>query len=124
MWPRWVSVFVGGWLAMSAWILQEPVPARWIQFATGAAIFLVAIVAMGMVGARRLNTLLGLGAAVTPFVLGMQQPAAGVNLLACGLVALVASLVPWNPRDHRIAPASTPASARSRRGPMHSFRVR
>jgi hypothetical protein len=79
---------------MSAWILQETAAARWVQFSTGAAIFLVAIVAMGMARARRLNTVLGLGAAVTPFVLGLQHPAVGMNLVACGLVALVASLVP------------------------------
>jgi hypothetical protein len=40
------------------------------------------------------GTGLGLGAAVTPFALGMPQAAAGTNLLVSGVVALVASLVP------------------------------
>lgn len=91
---RWVSVLVGGWLAMSAWLLPEGLEVRWIQFVAGAAIFLVAVVAMGVRRARLLNTAVALVAVLTPFVLGMRQVGAGANLVASGLVALGASLVP------------------------------
>ena len=112
---RWVSVVVGGWLAVSAWLLPEQEPARWIQFTAGCAIFVIAILAMGMVRARRLNTVLGLGAAITPFVLGMHQAVAGLNLLASGIVALGASLIPPVAAPARPGRSAT-SPARWRRG--------
>lgn len=96
--PRWLSALVGIWLATTAWLLPAPEAARWIQFVAGGAIFLVGMLAMGIGRARRVNTFLGLGVALIPFLLGMHQVVSGVNLLGSGLVTVGASLVPPSSR--------------------------
>ncbi len=63
----------------------------------GFAIFLVAFIAMGSVGIRRVNTLLGAWAALSPFVLVYRDPVPGWTAIAAGLVVVVASLWPDRP---------------------------
>ncbi len=68
----------------------------------GFAIFLVSFVAMGSVGARRLNTLLGGWALLSPWVLVYRDPVPGWANAAAGLVVIVASLWPDRPPARRL----------------------
>ncbi len=92
--PRWVSVVVGGWLFVSAWIFPAPPEVRGIQCVAGAMIFLLAFVAMGVRRARRWNTLLAACVVLVPFLFALHAAVTGLNQIASGLVAMGASLVP------------------------------
>ncbi len=97
--PRWVSVVVGGWLFVSAWILPAPPEARGVQCVAGALIFLLAFVAMGVHRARRWNTILGACVVLVPFLLALHSAVTGLNQIASGLVAMGASLLPEPTRE-------------------------
>jgi hypothetical protein len=91
---RWVNVVAGGWLFISAWLLPEPTWQRINQGLLGMGIFLVAFVAMAYSRCRLVNTLLGLWATVSPFILALAASLAAVNQEAFGFVVLTASLWP------------------------------
>ncbi len=92
---RWVNV-VMSLLMVSAGLLGQGAE-RTNNLVVGFAIFLVAFVAMGSVGIRRVNTLLGAWAALSPFVLVYRDPVPGWTAIAAGLVVVVASLWPDRP---------------------------
>jgi hypothetical protein len=92
---RWVNVVMS--LSVVAAGLLGRGAERTNNLVVGFAIFLVAFVAMGSVGIRRLNTALGVWAALSPFVLAYRDPAPGWIAIAAGLVVVVASLWPDRP---------------------------
>jgi len=91
---RWVNVVVGSWLFISAWLLPASTWQRINQGLLGMAIFFVAFLAMAYLRCRLVNTLLGIWAIVSPFVLALAASLAAVNQVAFGFVVLVASLWP------------------------------
>ncbi len=93
---RWVNV-AASLLMVCAGLLGRGAE-RTNNLVVGFAIFLVAFVAMGSVGIRRLNTALGAWAALSPFVLAYRDPVPGWTAIAAGLVVVVASLWPDRPR--------------------------
>jgi hypothetical protein len=92
---RWVNV-VMSLLMVGAGLLGRGAE-RANNLVVGFAIFLVAFVAMGSVGIRRINTLLGVWAASAPFVLAYRDPVPGWTAIVAGLVVVVASLWPDPP---------------------------
>jgi uncharacterized membrane protein YhhN len=101
---RWINVVMS--LSMVATALLGRGAERTNSLVVGFAIFLVAFVAMGSVGIRRLNTALGVWAALSPFVLVYRDPVPGWTAIAAGLVVVVASLWPDRPAprpERRIA---------------------
>lgn len=99
---RWVNV-VMSLLMVAAGLLGQGAE-RASNVLVGFAIFLVAFVAMGSVGIRRLNTVLGVWAALSPFVLAYRDPVPGWTALAAGLVVVVASLWPDPPPRRAVRP--------------------
>ena len=91
---RWVSASAGIWMFVSAALLPGTPWQRAAQSLLGMVAFLVAIVAMAYSGFRRINTALAFLAILIPFVEALPANAASLNLLASGMVVLVASLWP------------------------------
>ncbi len=89
---RWINV------AMSMLLVGTGVAARGAERANGLAlglsIFFVAFLAMGLPRLRRVNTLLGAWAALSPFALAYRDDVAGWTALGAGIVVVVASLWP------------------------------
>ena len=102
---RWVNV-VMSLLVVAAGLLGRGAE-RANNLVVGFAIFLVAFIAMGSVGIRRLNTALGVWAALSPFVLVYRDPVPGWTAIAAGLVVVVASLWPDRPAPRRAHHAAT-----------------
>src|SRR5512138_3129722 len=102
MQTRWVNVLMSVVL-VCAGIAARGDPEQANNLVLGLSIFLVAFLAMGAVRVRRLNTLLGAWAVLSPFVLGYRDPAPGWIDVAAGLVVVVASL--WPDRPGRLHPA-------------------
>jgi hypothetical protein len=92
---RWVNVVMS--LLLVAGGLLGRGAERANDLVVGFAVFLVAFVAMGSVGIRRVNTLLGVWAVLSPFVLAYPDPVPGWTAIAAGLVVVVASLWPDPP---------------------------
>ncbi len=104
---RWVNVAMS--LLMVCAGLVGRGAERTNNLVVGFAIFLVAFVAMGSVGIRRVNTILGVWAALSPFVLVYPDPVPGWTAIGAGLVVVVASLWPDPPprRLHPLHPRTT-----------------
>ncbi len=99
---RWFSALGGVWLCLSAPLLAHSRNELTNGVFTGIAIFLVACFATAASGLRRMNTLLGLWAVASPFALGYHDRAVGLDLIAVGVLVLVASLRgPHVARDRR-----------------------
>jgi hypothetical protein len=98
---RWVNVVAGAWLFASAWLFTEAAWLRLAQALLGMAVFLVAFAAMALARLRRINSAAALVAMVLPFALALPSGAAADNLLATGLVILVATLWPAAARLRR-----------------------
>ena len=91
---RWINVCAGAWLFASAGILHPTRAALANQLVLGLAILLVAFLAMGVDRFRVINTALGMGAIVSPFLLGYESSAAAFNDVAVGLVVYAVSMWP------------------------------
>ncbi len=104
---RWVNVSMSLLLVGTGLLGQGA--ERTNNLVVGFAIFLVAFIAMGSVGIRRVNTLLGAWAALSPFVLAYRHPIPGWTAIGAGLVVVVASLWPDPPprRLHPLHPRTT-----------------
>ncbi|HEX9053234.1 MAG TPA: hypothetical protein VF841_22080 [Anaeromyxobacter sp.] len=92
---RWVNV------AMSLLLVFAGLFGRGAEQASdlgvGLTIFLVAFLAMAGVGFRRLNTVLGTWAVLSPFVFAYPDRVPGWTAILAGLVVIVASLWPDRP---------------------------
>lgn len=91
---RWVSAVAGTWLFISSAVLFAPAWERVNEGFVGVAIFLTAFVAMAYTRFRLVNTVLGLWAVLSPFILALAASAAAVSQVAAGLVVFTASLWP------------------------------
>ncbi len=105
---RWVNAVMGV-LVVCAGLLGQGAE-RTNNLVVGFAIFLVSFVAMGSVGARRLNTALGAWALFSPWVLVYRDAAPGWANVAAGLVVIVASLWPDRSPARRLPPAGARAA--------------
>lgn len=98
-WQDWLNMLLGAWLFASPWLLQyaDDLPrAAWSAWISGAAIVLFAAVALYIPKAvdEIANALLGIGVAVSPWVLGFAANRdVTTNALLVG--ALVALLAIW-----------------------------
>ncbi len=102
---RWVNVALGMWLFVSAWLFAVEPGELANNIFLGLAIFLVAFMAMGVEGFRKVNTVLGLWAVVSPFLLGYGDGGGALNDVVVGVLVISASL--WRPQArpgaHRLA---------------------
>ncbi len=105
---RWINVLMA-LLLVSTGVLARGAE-RADNLALGLSIFFVAFLAMGVAGARRLNTALGAWAAFSPFVLAFRDPAPGWTDVAAGIVVVVASLWPDRPRARPLGERVTRAA--------------
>jgi len=103
---RWINAVAGAWLFVSAWLLPGAATVRINETVVGLLAFVVAILAMGVQGARRANTVLGLWAISSPFVFAFPASPAALNQVATGLVIFTASLWPAHSDLRRGHPAS------------------
>ncbi len=97
---RWVNVVMSVLLVGAGFLGTGAERAN--NLVLGFAVFFVAFVAMASVGARRLNTMLGAWAMLSPFVLTYRDEAPGWVNVAVGLVIVVASLWPDRPPARRV----------------------
>ncbi len=107
MQSRWVNVLMSVVLVCTGLAVRGD-PEQANNLVLGLSIFLVAFLAMAAVRLRRLNTLLGAWAVLSPFILAYRDPAPGWIDVAAGLVVVVASL--WPDRPGRLDPARTHAA--------------
>ena len=105
---RWVAV--GASLLLVATGIAAPGAERANGLALGLSIFFVAFLAMGLPRLRRVNTVLGAWAVISPFALAYRDDVAGWSVLVAGVVVVMASL--WPDR----APAGHLPAARPRSG--------
>jgi hypothetical protein len=105
---RWVNVVMGLVLFCTGVAARGGVE-RANGLALGLSVFLVAFLAMA-VRVRRVNTLLGAWAALSPFVLAYRDPVPGWIDVATGVVVVVASLWPDRPREPRARAARAGAA--------------
>ncbi len=103
---RWVNAALGIWLFLAAWLFAGEPGELANNLFLGLAVFLFSFMAMGIDGFRRLNTVLGLWAVVSPFLLGYGDYPGAVNDVIVGILVIAASL--WTPerevpRQHRLA---------------------
>jgi hypothetical protein len=105
---RWVNV------AMSAVLVGIGLAAggdeRASDLALGVSLFVLAFLAMALPRVRRVNTLLGAWAAISPFALAYRDPVRGWIDVAAGVVVVVASLWPDRPSPRRWEAARQPAA--------------
>ncbi len=102
---RWVNAVMGLLLVCTGVAAQGTEQANGL--AIGLCVFVLAFLAMGLPRLRRVKTLLGAWAVLSPFALGYRDDVAGWTVLLAGIVVVVASLWP----DH--APTShLPAAGR------------
>lgn len=98
-WQDWVNIVLGAWLLMAPWALgfAEPQgPAAWTAWALGAAVIIFATTAVYVPKAweEGINTLLGLGLAVSPWALGFaDHETATSNAVIVGI--LIAAFAIW-----------------------------
>src|SRR5512138_1931997 len=104
MQTRWVNVLMSVVL-VCAGIAARGDPEQANNLVLGLSIFLVAFLAMAAARLRRLNTLLGAWAVLSPFILAYRAPVQGWIDVAAGAVVVVASLWPDRPgRLHEARP--------------------
>lgn len=103
---RWINVVMGMWLVSTAIAARGAERANGL--ALGLSIFVVAFLAMGLPRLRRVNTLLGAWAVLSPFALGYRDDVAGWSVLGAGIVVVVASLWPDRARAGHLPAARPP----------------
>lgn len=98
-WQDWVNVVLGAWLVISPWALgfADPEgPASWSAWVLGAAVVIFAASAVYIPKAweEGINILLGLGLAVSPWLLGFaDREVAANNAVIVGI--LIAAFAIW-----------------------------
>ncbi len=107
MQARWVNVVMSVVL-VSTGLVAGGGPEQAVNLVLGLSIFLVAFLAMAAARVRRLNTVMGAWAVLSPFVFAYRDPTPGWIDVAAGLVVVVASL--WPDRPRLLHPAGTRAA--------------
>ncbi len=102
---RWINVFIGAWLVATALLVGQRAPEFGNHLAIGLLMFLVAFFAMGIGGIRKLNVLLGVLLAISPFVLNYTSSAYSVHDIVLGIIAAWAASTPTRVRAEGHAPA-------------------
>jgi hypothetical protein len=95
MQTRWINAAMGALLVCAGVLAQGA--ERATDLALGLSVFVVAFLAMASARARRVNTVLGAWAVLSPFVLASPDAAPGWIALGAGAVIVVASLWPDRP---------------------------
>jgi SPW repeat len=97
-WQSWLNVIVGIWLFISPWVLgtTSDNAAAWNAWIIGAAIFVVALIALGTptaVVAPWINVILGVWLFISPWVLSYTGTSdAAVNAWVFGVVTVLVAL--------------------------------
>lgn len=91
--PAVVTALLGVWLAFSGWLLEQPVSARWNDYAVGAAVMIISVNGVWFSVARYLNVVLAVWLAASNFVMNVHG-AAMWNHYVVALVVFLVSLVP------------------------------
>jgi hypothetical protein len=94
---RWINVALGVWLSATAALFSRGGAALTNNLFLGLSIFLVAFMAMGVDNFRRINTMLGAWAVVSPFLLGYGVSGAAMNDVLVGILVVSTSL--WAPHE-------------------------
>ncbi len=97
MTASWINVALGVWLCVATVLFARGSPEVPNELFLGLSIFLIAFLAMGVRRFRRLNTLLGLWAVISPFTFGYHDRGAGLSSIFAGLAVIAASL--WTQHD-------------------------
>jgi SPW repeat len=97
-WQSWLNLVVGVWLFISPWVLGTTSDAAtaWNAWIIGAAIFVVALIALGTpasVAAPWVNVVLGAWLFVSPWVLRYTDVSDGaINAWVFGVVTVLVAL--------------------------------
>jgi hypothetical protein len=105
-WQSWLNVIVGVWLFISPWVLgtTSDSPTAWNAWIIGAAIFVVALIALGATAsasavASWVNVVLGVWLFISPWVLRYTDVSDGaVNAWVFGVVTVLVALWAWSGR--------------------------
>jgi hypothetical protein len=104
---RSAHAVLGGWLAFSGWLFEQPFRGQLNSYAVGIAITLVAINAFWFPLARLLNTAIALWLAWSIKVYQLEG-AARINTFAVALLVFLISVFPRHTRDSPERPRLTP----------------
>ena len=109
-WQSWLNLVVGIWLFISPWVLRttSDAPTAWNAWIIGAAIFVVALIALGTPAsavAPWANVVLGVWLFISPWVLRYTDVSDGAaNAWTFGVITVLVAL--WAQASRR--PAAPP----------------
>ena len=93
-WPRWVSLVIGAWVFISAFVWPHTVGERADTWILGALIFLTSIGAMYAPGVRFLNTLFAVWLFFATLIIGHTQPGTVWSNCIAAVIVFIMSLIP------------------------------
>ncbi len=93
-WPRWVSLVLGVWLFISAFVWPHTLGERTDTWIVGALIFLASIGAMYLPPVRFLNTVFAIWLFFLTLAIGHSNPGTLWNNCIVAIVVFVMSLIP------------------------------
>ena len=104
-WQSWLNVIVGIWMFISPWVLgtTSDAPTAWNAWIIGAAIFVVALIALGTTASAAApwaNIVLGVWLFISPWVLRYPDVSDGaLNAWIFGVVTVLVAV--WAQSVHR-----------------------
>ncbi len=103
----WINVALGAWLFLTALVAGPHAPPFADHLVLGMAIFLVAFMAMGIPGLRRVNAFLGGVTALSPFVFHYMSGRFALHDIVLGILVFWAATTPRHARhDGPASPSS------------------
>jgi hypothetical protein len=93
-WPRWVSLVIGVWIFISAFVWPHTLGERTDTWILGVLIFLASIGAMAMPPVRFLNTLFAIWLFFSTLIIHHQQPGTLWSNCIAAIIVFIMSLIP------------------------------
>lgn len=93
-WPRWVSLVIGIWLFISAFVWPHTLGERTNTWILGVLIFFASIAAMYVPTVRFLNTVFAIWLFVVTLIIGHTMPGTLWNNCIAAIIVFVMSLIP------------------------------
>ncbi len=93
-WPRWVSLVLGIWLFISAFVWPHTLAERTDTWILGVLIFCASIGAMFVPSVRFFNTLFAIWLFFATLIIGHSQPGTLWNNCIAAIIVFVMSLIP------------------------------
>jgi hypothetical protein len=109
VWPLWVSLLIGVWLFVSAFVWPHALGERTNTWILGVLIAAVSLLAMSVPRVRFLNTVLAIWLFFATLTIAHHQTGTLWNNLIAAIIVFIMSLLPT-----RAVPARTPTRGEQR----------